>query len=308
MNVNDNYIELRNRNTFGDTINTYFLFLKFNFKKFTSLYLRYNAVSIIITIISSYLLVTGFMGLASRDFRFGMNNDGEDTIYLAVGSVILFLILFITALINYSFSSAYITDYVNSTGNVESKHIWQKIIANIGSIILFILIGIGIYIGYFIVSFIFALIPLLGMFVQYGLNFLLTAFFGLTFMAIFTENKGLGNAISVGWSYTFSSFGKVILFGLVIGILNLMITILIVSVPGFIIGIYVYFSVESNVDLATSVFANVIFTLGFAMFILAFIYSQALTQISYGVLYYNIYEEKNNVFLRNKIEQIGVND
>jgi hypothetical protein len=26
------------------------------------------------------------------------------------------------------------------------------------------------------------------------------------------------------------------------------------------------------------------------------------------VLYYNIFEEKNNVFLRTKIEQIGVND
>jgi len=29
--VNDNYIELRNRSTFGDIINTYFLFLKNNF-------------------------------------------------------------------------------------------------------------------------------------------------------------------------------------------------------------------------------------------------------------------------------------
>jgi hypothetical protein len=87
-----------------------------------------------------------------------------------------------------------------------------------------------------------------------------------------------------------------------------MLTGLILSVPGFIIGIYVYFSLESNIDLATSVFANVVFTLGFAMFLLAFIYSQALTQVAYCVLYYNIYEDKYNVFLRNKIDQIGVND
>ena len=122
------------------------------------------------------------------------------------------------------------------------------------------------------------------------------------------ENKGLSNALSEGWSFTFSSFPKVILFGLVIGILNLMITMLIVSIPGFIIGIYVYFSLESNVDLATNVFASMVFTLGFAMFLLAFIYSQALSQVAYSVLYYNIFQEKNNIFLSNKIEQIGVND
>ncbi|MDX1472426.1 MAG: hypothetical protein R3213_13080, partial [Flavobacteriaceae bacterium] len=64
------YLELRNRNSFGDVINTYFLFLKYNFKQYTSLYLKYNAISIILALVSAYLLVTGFMGLASRDFRF----------------------------------------------------------------------------------------------------------------------------------------------------------------------------------------------------------------------------------------------
>ena len=306
--MDNNYIELRNRNAFGDIINTYFLFLKYNFKKYTSLYLRYNTISIILLIIASYLLVTGFMGLASRDFRFGMNNDGDDTIYLIVGAVVLVLILFITALINYSFSSAYMSDYVANNGNVDSNSIWQKIKFNFGTIILFILIGIGIYIGYLIISIILAFIPLLGMMAQYGMSFLLTSFFGLSFMAIFAGNKNLGDALSEGWEFTFSNLGKVILFGLVIGILNMMLTMLIISVPGFIIGIYVFFSLESDVDLATSVFANMVFTLGFAMFLLGFIYSQALSQVAYSVLYYNIYEEKNNVFLRNKIDQIGVND
>ncbi|MFG6686501.1 hypothetical protein ACGK9U_07970 [Mariniflexile sp. HNIBRBA6329] len=306
--MNKPYIELRNRHDFGETINTYFLFLKYNFKKYTSLYLRYNAISIMLSIIASYLLVTGFMGLASRDFRFGMNNDGDHNIYLIVGAVVLILILFITALLNYSFSSAYMAEYVNSSGEVQSKNVWQKIKHNLGTVILFIFLGIGLYIGYFIVSLIFAFIPLIGMLIQYGLSFLLGAFFGLSFISIFSDNKGLSSALSEGWSFTFSSFGKVILYGLVIGILNMMITMLIISIPGFIIGIYVYFSLESNVDLVTSIFANVIFTLGFAMFLLSFIYTQALSQIAYSVLYYNIYEEKNNVFLRNKIEQIGVNE
>lgn len=306
--MNTPYIEFRNRNAFGDIINSYFLFLKYNFKKYTALYLRYNALSIILLITASYLLVTGFMGLASRDFRFGMNNDGEHTIYLIVGAIVLVLILFITALINYSFSSAYLANYVNYEGEFESKTVWQKIRTNLGTILIFIVLGAGLYFGYLIVSIIFAFIPIIGMLIQYGLSFLLTAFFGLSFMSIFSTDKNISEALSEGWSFTFSSLGKVILYGLVIGILNLMITMLIISIPGFIIAIYVYFSIESHVDLITSVFANVVFTLGFAMFILAFIYSQALSQVAYGVLYYNIYEETNNEFLRSKIDQIGVNE
>ena len=159
------------------------------------------------------------------NFRFGMNNDGDHTIYLIVGAVVLVLILFATTLINFSFSSAYMCEYVNTEGHVASKNIWKRIKENLGTIILFVLLGIGIYIGYLIVSIFIAFIPLLGMLAQYGISFLLTAFFGLSFISIFSDNKGLSNALSEGWSFTFSSFGKVILYGFVIGILNMMIVI-----------------------------------------------------------------------------------
>lgn len=306
--MSKNYIELRTRNSFGDIINNYFQFLKYNFKHYSNLYLKYNAISIILTLIASYLLVTGFMGLASRDFRFGMGSDTDSQVYLIAGAVVLFLILFITSMINYSFSSAYISEYVKSEGNVDSKNIWKNIKRNLGTVIIFIIIGVAVYIGYLIVSVVVSFIPLLGMLIQYGLSFTLTAVFGLSFMAIFSNKKSVGDAIGEGWSFTFSNFWKIVLYGLVIGILNLMLTLIILSIPSFIIGFYVYFSVESSVDLATSGFASAIFTFGFAMFILSFVYSQALSQIAYGVLYYNLYEEKYNVFLKNKIDQIGVND
>lgn len=306
--MNKNYIELRTRNSFGDIINNYFQFLKYNFKHYSNLYLKYNAISIILTLIASYLLVTGFMGLASRDFRFGMGSETDSQVYLIAGAIVLFLILFVTSMINYSFSSAYISEYVKSEGNVESKNIWENIKSNLGTVIIFILLGVAVYIGYLIVSIVVSFIPLLGMLIQYGLSFTLTAVFGLSFMAIFSHKKSVGEAIGEGWSFTFSNFWRIVLYGLVIGILNLMLTMLILSIPSFIIGFYVYFSVESSVDLATSGFASTVFTFGFAMFILSFVYSQALSQIAYGVLYYNLYEEKYNVFLKRKIDQIGVND
>ena len=285
------YIEFRNRSGFGDIINNYFLFLKYNFKQYSSLYLRYNTISIILTLISGYLLVTGFMGLASRDFRFGMGNNLDTEIYFFAGGIILFLVVFVTSLINYSFSSAYVTQYVLTNGKVESKSIWNHIIKNIGNISLMI-----------------SFIPFLGFIAQYGMSFTISAIFGLTFMSMFSNNNGFSNAISEGFSFTFNNFLKVIGYGLVIGILNLMITALILAIPGFIIGIYTYFSVESNVDLVGNTFATLIFTLGFAMFILSFIFTQALSQVAFGVLYYNLYELKHNTFLQGKINQIGVNE
>ena len=254
------------------------------------------------------MLVTGFMGLASRDFRFGMGNNVASDSYFIGGAIILLLIVFITSLVNYSFSSAYITEYINNDGKIIPKNIWKRILNNIGTIIIFILIGGLLYIVYFFISVILSIIPFLGFIVQYGLSFSMTAIFGLTFMSIFSSKKGFGEAISEGFDFTFSNFWRVILFGLVIGILNLMITLLIISIPSFIIGIYAYFSVESNIDITTSTFATLVFTFGFASFLLAFIYTQALSQISYGILYYNLYELKHNIFLRKKIDQIGINE
>ena len=237
-----------------------------------------------------------------------MGNNVETESYFIAGVILLLLIVFVTSLINYSFSSAYIANYMNNEGNIVSKRIWKSILSHIGTIIIFILIGGLLYLAYLIISVVLSFIPFLGMIVQYGLSFTMTAVFGLTFMSIFNNKKGFGDALSEGFDFTFSNFWRVVLFGLVIGMLNLMITALILSIPSVIIGIYVYFSVDSNIDVASSTFSTLVFTLGFAMFLLSFIYTQALSQLAYGILYYNLYEVKHNVFLQKKIDQIGVNE
>ena len=306
--MNEKYIELRTRSTFGDIINTYFLFLKHNFKTYTNLYLRYNAISIILALVCSYLLATGFMGLVSRDFRFGMDNNSSSDNYLIAGGIILVLVFFITTSINYSFSSAYIADYANHNGKVESKRIWKSIMSNIGTIIVFILIGAFLYLIYLFIAGVLSLIPLLGFFAQYGLNFTMSAIFGLTFMSIFSTKKGFSEAISEGFDFTFSNFWRIVLFGLVIGLLGFVFMMTLFQIPTYLMGIYVYFSVESGIDLTTSTVATLFFTLWFAIILIFLIYVQALSQIAYGILYYNLFEVKHNVFLQNKIDQIGINE
>lgn len=302
------YIEFRNRGGFGDIINSYFMFLKYNFKDYTSLYLRYNAISIILILVAAYFLVTGFMGLASRDFRFGMGSNVETESYFFAGMIILVLILFVTSLINYSFSSAYVGQYVKNNGTISSKAIWRQIIDNIGNIIILVLVGALILFAYFIVSAMIAFIPFLGFIAQYGLSFTLSAIFGITFMSMFANTKNFGDAIGEGFNYTFGNWLKVVGYGLVIGILNLMISLLLISIPGFLIGIYTYFSIDSEIDLLTSDFATLVYTLGFAAWIISYTYTQALSQIAFGVLYFNLYELKYNKFLQEKINQIGVGE
>ncbi|MDT0557241.1 hypothetical protein RM697_01195 [Ichthyenterobacterium sp. W332] len=302
------YIELRTRNTFGDIIDNYFQFLKRNFQAYTNLYLRYNALSILLALGASYLLVTGFMGLASRDFRFGMTEDTNNEFYFGIGVAVLLFTVFITSAINYSFSSAYISEYVNAKGDVKARNIWSSIKKKFWSIVVLILLGAVIYVVYLIISTVAAIVPFLGYIFRFALSFLVSGLFGLTFMALFVGRNQIGEAISDGWNFTFSNFLKVMLFALVIGILNFLITLVIISIPSYIIGFYIYFSAESEIEIFTSGFAKVLFTFGFAIYILAFIYSQALTQLAFGVLFYNLHEEKHNTFLQQKIEQIGVDE
>lgn len=302
------YIELRTRNSFGDIIDNYFKFLKHNFKTYTNQYLKYNALSIILALVSAYLLATGFLGLASRDFRFGMTEDVNNEFYLGAGVILILVTILITAAINYSFSSSYIYEYVNAKGEVTGRGVWSNIKRKFWSTVALIIIGVITFIIFGIFSAILSFIPFLGFITRYALNFLISGLFGLTFMSLYHGKNQVGEAITEGWNYTFSNFMKVILYALVIGILNSLITLVIIAIPSYIIGFYLYFSAQSDIDFFASGFAKVIFTFGFTIYILAFIYSQALTQLAFGVLFYNLHEEKHNTYLQQKIEQIGVNE
>lgn len=257
----------------------------------------------------SYLLVTGFMGLASRDFRFGMNNNEDSNmIYLVSGAIFLVIVLFCTYAINYSFSSSYIVHYVNNNGKTTSSEVWKAIKKNLGTIVAFMLIGVLFYIGYIIITMIVSFIPLIGMFVQYGLSFLLSAVYGLTFVSIFEKNKGFSAAMGEGWDFSISNFLLVIGYGLVIGLLNTLLTLLVLSIPGFLFFFFVYFSVQDQFEFYESTTATVVFTLSFCIFIITFTFSQSLSQLAYGVLYYNMHEKKYNTYLQSRIDKIGVSE
>lgn len=306
--MQNKYIELRNRNTFGEIINVYFDFLKQNIKPFLNQYLRYNFISFILILGCGYLLVTGFMGMASRDFRFGMSTNEEYLNYLIAGAICLVVVLFVTYFINYSFTSSYMVQYKATKNNITSQGVWRGILNNLGSVIVFLLLGVVIYIVFLIISFIIALIPLIGAFAQYALSFLLSTVFGFTFISIFEKDQGLGIALNESWELSIKNFWTIVGYSIVIGFLNMLLTFLVLFIPGFLFGIYMYFQITAENNLLESTTASIIFTLSFCLFIIIFSFSQALSQISYGVLYYNLHEKKYNTFLQSQIDEIGVHE
>src|SRR5690606_12931462 len=129
-----------------------------------------NGFFLIGLLIVSYLLVSGFIGLVtSRTSNY--NNVLPDIgyeIYLIVGLILFFLIFIVLGVLNFGLSASYMIKYVDAKGmGFDKKNVWALVKERLGSIIGFILLLIPLYIGFIIVSFILAFIPLLGMLVQY---------------------------------------------------------------------------------------------------------------------------------------------
>ncbi|GLB51628.1 hypothetical protein NBRC110019_06670 [Neptunitalea chrysea] len=261
--------------------------------------------------ITAYLIVHGFMGLSSRTFKFGASSSTdnyESYLYLGIGLGV-FVYLF-TYLINSAFSGSYISQYVENKNNFTSKMIWDRVMHNIGSLALMIFIGIAFMIGYFIISGLLTVAlsfihPYVPFFFTLILQFLIKIFLGLIFVAIFDNNNGIGKGMSNAWELFIHNFLFVLGYSFSLSMLNLIITTLILMIPGTLFGIYVFFSIENNTVLYTSPTANVLFTLFFCLYIIVYTGLQALNQLAFGTLYYNLHEKKFNTHLQSRIELIG---
>jgi len=305
------HIELRQRRDLGDTINVYFDFLKQNIKSFLNIFISYNGVFIIGFLGISYLLVTGFVGLFNGR-EFGVSDSSaefESAIYLGFGGIGFVLLFLITAVLNYSLSASYMIQYEkNETPTVDKKKVRALISRNIGRIIIFILLLIVIYIGVFIAGLIISIVPFIGTIIYYIIMLAFTAWMGVSFMVMLNENREVTDALSEGFRLIKANFWKSILVNLVIGLLLGLLMVLVLMIPGVLIGIYAFHSVENGVDLASSAFARVIWTLALSIILILYTFNQSLAQFVNGILYFSLHEETYNEKTRARIDQIGAGE
>ena len=305
-----NYLELKVNRDFGDIITVYFEFLKQNIKKFTNIFLSYNGIFLIALLIVSYLLVSGFIGMityANNASAVGeLGGDEQYLIYLAIGGIMYFVVFIAVAILNYSLAGSYMIKYEELKGNhFDKKEVWNLFKNRLGSILLFIVLLIAIYIGVSIFGFILMLIPFLGIFAYYIVLFFILAWFGVSFFCMLEENKGVTEAFGEGWNLVYKNFWKSVGVNFVLGFLNGILVFIVMIIPGVIVGLYTFHVVENNVDVDAGIFPTIIYTLGTCLILIVGVYGQCLSQFVNGMLYYALHEKAYNTNTRSKIEQIG---
>lgn len=254
-------------------------------------------------------MVTGFVGTytntMSSNIIQGTNNH---EVYLVLG-VLSFVILFIvTAIFNYSLAAAYTIEYENTKGKlVDKKKVWKIVRQNLGKLTLFVILMMLMYFAVVIVGMIVSIIPVLGIFAYYLLVISFNSWMGLSFMSMLNENKDVTEAFGEGWNLLNKYFWKSVLTNLVISMLIGILMMVILMVPGILVGIYAFHSVETGVDIANSIVANVVWILALTVFLILYTLYQSLSQFVNGVLYYSLHEETYNVAARERIDQIGAN-
>ncbi|QLG46422.1 hypothetical protein [Costertonia aggregata] len=306
----NNYIELKVNRDFGDIITTYFEFFKINIKKFTNIFLSYNGIFLVVFLIISYLLVSGFIGLITDEnnsFFTGTGSSDETYwVYIAAGGLLLFFTFIIVAVFNFSLSSSYMVRYEERKGQgFEKTDVWALVKENLGNTIVFILLLILLYIGLMILSVILAFIPLIGMFAQYIITYFLAAWAGVSFICMIQEKKGVTDAMGEGWNLVTKNFWKSVGVNFILGLLNGILMLIVLTIPGILIGIYTFHVVENNVAVSESVVPTIIYTLGTCVFLILGAYAQCLSQFVNGILYYALHEKAYNINTRSKIDQIG---
>lgn len=309
----NNFIELKINREFGDIISLYFDFFKTNIKKFTNIFLSYNGIFLIGLLIVSYLMVSGVFALvANNENLFGSNfaaNEQNSISYFVTGGILFFLIFIVVAILNYSLSTAYMIKYEEKEGqNFDKSEVWGMVKNNMGNIIVFILIIILVFFGFMMLAAILTFIPLVGMIAQYIIQYFFMAWVGVSFFAMLKEKAGVIEALGEGWNLVSNNFWRAVGVNFILGFLIGMLFLIVLMIPGILIGIYTFHVVQNNVELVGSIVPTIVYTLGTCVLLILMVYSQCLSQFVNGILYYSLHEKTHNLHTRSKIDQIGSSD
>ena len=305
-------VEFRQKLDFGQLISYFFDFVKVNWKDFSNIFLRYNGWFMLIFIGLSYLMVSGYFGIISGIGIYTENNNTDSYAAMAGFGVILYLLmLLLVGAVNYGLSSAYMSVYFNRDNTeipIDGKEVWRLLKKRSGSLAVFMILLVLLFIGWFILFVIVNFIPVLGFFVGYAILFMLVAWAGVSCMAMIHEDLGPADALGVGWNLVMSSFWKCVGINFVMGLIIGFLRIAILSIPMIIAGVVFYHAVNEQSAQMTDSIVTIIWTLLLSIATLVSIYAQAISQFMNAGLYLSLQETKTNTFLRTKIEQIGVGE
>jgi len=192
--------------------------------------------------------------------------------------------------------------------NFDKTDVWEEVKNNLGSIVVFILILILLFFGLMVAAIVLTFIPLAGMLAQYVIQYFVMAWVGVSFFVMLKEKRGVTDALGEGWNLVTKNFWRSVGVNFILGFLIGLLFMVVIMVPGILIGIYTFHVVQNDVDLGASLVPTIIYTLGTCLLLIIAVYSQCLSQFVNGLLYFSLHEKTYNLNSRSKIDQIGLQD
>lgn len=305
---NNKHLELNIDRNFGDLISIFFDFLKQNIKNYTKIFLRYNAPFLILYLIAGYITVSGYMDMFSAIQNQRAPGDFlSSTISNSLISIVSMLLVSIISLLNYGLASSYLIFYDKNKG-IESnaKEIWDYTVKNLGKMVLFVLATIVIAIIVLIPMVIVMVIPLLNIILIIPMISLVTSWIGISFYCMLKEDIGPFSAYGKAISLIGGSLWKTIGVSMVVTFIVYLLLMLVMAIPGAIVGVMVFNSVESGDPTSLlNLSSTIIFTLFYFLYLFAAMYVGGLLQFQNGIMYHAFHEKEYNEHAQSKIDQIG---
>ncbi len=306
------YIEPRLRRDFGGIITAYFKFLKLNMAGIFRAFIAYNGIFVALFVITSYMLVTGFTdvvaGMRGGRVPYEETGDYAFATMLAGFGMMLFIVVFLAASVfNYGLSSSYVSIYEREKiNNIPRRAVWKKTVRILAGLVLFALVAILLYIGFFIVQLILAFIPIIGSIASLIIGF---AFNALLSMAVFSyvhnDDVNVFDAIGESFSLLFVNVWRAIGVNFVLGLIIQLGLYALTIAPAIITGIVIFHTVEEQGGITESVLSQIMLVITLALLCVIAMFSQVLSQTVNAFLYFNLHETKYNTYLQSRITQLG---
>lgn len=305
------YIEPRLRRDFGGIVTAFFNFMKANIRGLINVFIGYNGIFFILFLISVYFLITGLVDylIAQNMGYLGGSNVDTNTAGLLIGFATIFLLLFIAiaTVFNYAISSSYVSLYeTEKQNNIPKRQVWNKAKKAFWGVLLLGFCAIAMYFIYFIVQIVLAFIPIVGTIVSVVVGLGFNAWIGLAvFSYVHNDTYNVFDAFGEAWQLLFSGFWKAIGVNFVLGFLVQICLFALTLGPAIISGVIAFHAIENSGDFTESTISHILLIVVLTLFCILIMFLQMISQVINAFVYFNLHEFKHNIYLRQRVNQIG---
>ncbi len=314
-------MQLHQTRGFNDFFQDTFAFIKQNGKHYFKHYFIINGFFLVLLATISYLFFSFFSSVIFNPLALGgignnTVNPLDDFMNENLGLFVLFLIAFfvialLAGIINYAYTPIYLKLYNENNGvNFSTKEIVNSYKANIGKLVVFVLLGLLIGFPLIIAAGLVSLIlmiTIVGILLLPLVLGLLTLIYNSTLLEYLHNKRDFWASMGYTWNLITSKFwatvGCVGIFFLISYIIQF-----IIQITSSIFMTARTLTVSENgstnpFDMPTSVI--IVMALMFILQFLASILMNSVIQVNQGIIYFSLKEEKENINTKSAIDQIG---